>query len=1041
MEAIYRGPLRVYLILGFAALVGIFCGLKLPISLFPNSSQPIVAVNIPYGDLSQEEFSLNYGPFVEGPLKGIQVDNFRVSELTTQYRDSGVQFLLTFDWGCDGEKAGREVKNVVSALNSSWPEEIRKGTMVHNWSENTGFLAISFYSPQRSLDEIYDLVKPNIAPQLNSVNDAEGAEVYNPQQKKIEVKIDLNKMAAYQVLTTDISRAITNSNIGLSGGSLTTQEAQTLQLVFPKNLKNVEDIKNISVTNRFNRSILLKEVASVRQTVDTKSLRFFHTSGVSSIIVFAQPKAGGNIKKMSDDILQIIESQKNKWPSDIEYKILVNPSEFIKSSVQGVIHEVGLAALLAVVILFLFIGSLKNVATAAIEIPISIVMAFIFMKFFDMNLNLISLGGLALSAGMNVDASVVVMENIFRHFNAESHHRHLSFDEKVKIVVAAVKEVMAPILSSTVASLVVFIPLVATNGLTNSILGDLAKAVIFSHSLSAIVALVLVPTVRLQMLQGEAHIEHKSPIEFLLVRLESLYKKTLLAFLNTSGLRYLLYTLVIAALPVLALTILPKLPKEIIGSPESDWVMLSMRSQVFTEAQQMNSFVEKVESDILNQYESDIQYTFAQVQGANNSNIMLRLKSKKNMAAVWKRLEEQFTNTPEVSYFVFPWNPSELSLPNPPHFRLEITGGNGLLRTQVANDLKLLLQENNLFPRVRTWPGINLDEKILSVEPNQATLFELSKKERGITPSDLSDYLRVVTEGKTAGYLSLENKIYGIQLSVEKYQVQSLEDIKGLPLGLEKKVLPLSALAKVEFKSKSPGIYRLNQGDIFAINAYENESNKQNIKPAQQKATTLVNEWKNTHAEDLVKKQVTVSIQEPDIELNRAIDQLKVALLISICLVFITMVFQFGDLVHALLVLVSIPLGIIGVLLSLWIFKSTLSLNSVLGIILLNGITVANSVILVDFMKKLHESGRSPLESAIESSQARLRPILMTSLTTILGMLPIAFGMGEGGKILQPLGIAVSGGLWVSMLLTLFIVPALQYGYLKSKLKRKAKNL
>ena len=176
---------------------------------------------------------------------------------------------------------------------------------------------------------------------------------------------------------------------------------------------------------------------------------------------------------------------------------------------------------------------------------------------------------------------------------------------------------------------------------------------------------------------------------------------------------------------------------------------------------------------------------------------------------------------------------------------------------------------------------------------------------------------------------------------------------------------------------------------------------------------------------------------DPDIELNQAIEQLKWAMFLSITLVFLTIVLQFGDVVHSLLVLVAIPLGVIGVLLSLWIFKSTLSLNSVLGVILLNGISVANSIILVDFMKRLVDEGMPARLAAVTAARARLRPILMTSLTTVLGMLPIALGMGEGGRILQPLGIAVSGGLWVSMSLTLFVVPALQVSYMEYKEAKK----
>jgi hydrophobic/amphiphilic exporter-1 (mainly G- bacteria), HAE1 family len=1029
MESIYKSPFRVYLLLGAAAIAGLISGFQLPISLFPNSSQPVISVSVPYGDMSLEEFNTSYGPLIEGPLIGFSVDKFHVEELITDYTESKVSFKVKFQWGCNGDKAQREIKALIAALAAGWPDEIRRGIEVNQWRDNGGFLAISFFSPKRTLDEIYEIIKASAQPELGKIKESEATFIYNPQQKSIEVTLDIEKMSLYQILTTDVQKALSNANVGASGGNLTLQDGQTLNLVFPKTIKSPEQLKNVVVSSRFGRSVYLKDIASIRLTVDRKNLRSFKTNGSESIILFSTPRPGGNIKKMADEIMAVIENKKNDWPSDIEYRVLVNPSEFINSSIKGVIKEVGLAAMLAVLILFLFIGSFKNVATAAVEIPISIVMAFILMKFFDMNLNLISLGGLALSAGMNVDASVVVMENIFRHFNLVKDKK-LSFDERVKIVVAAVNEVKVPIISSTVASLVVFIPLIATKGLTNAILGDLAKAVVFSHSLSAVVALILVPTVRLQMMGFESSSNHKSPIEGFLNSLESKYKKYLSVYLSSSMIRFSAYILIVLTIALLGTITLPKLPKEIIGRPETDWIILGFNSPAFSESRQMSSYAEKIESDILKDFENEMLYTFTQINGANNGNIMIRLKSKRLMPDVWKKLEEKYTNTPDVSFYTVPWNPSELTLPSPPHFKAEIRGGTAEQRTNVAFDIKNLLLENKAFPRARETPSNTIGSKILSIEPIKNTLFELNKKERGITQQDLSDYLRVATEGKTAAYLNANKEIYAIQLMVDKSRVQNITDIKGLPVALEKKVLPLSALANIEQKQKPPGVYRIDQNDIHIVEASENESNKKNTLSAQNKASQLFKDWKSKNEQDLDGKQISVQSIDPNIELNAAIDQLKIALFISIILVFLTMVFQFGDLIHSLLVLVSIPLGILGVISSLWLFNSSLSLNSILGVILLNGITVANSVILVDFMKKLYESGLSPIEAAIQSTQARLRPILMTSITTILGMMPIALGFGEGGKILQPLGVAVCGGLWVSMLLTLFIVPGLQYGYL-----------
>lgn len=256
--------------------------------------------------------------------------------------------------------------------------------------------------------------------------------------------------------------------------------------------------------------------------------------------------------------------------------------------------------------------------------------------------------------------------------------------------------------------------------------------------------------------------------------------------------------------------------------------------------------------------------------------------------------------------------------------------------------------------------------------------------------------------------------------------VENIETVEAFPLGVGSKLVPLKALATVRVKEAEPTIYRENQKELFEILGKQRHGEEATKDAALIKAKKLVEQWKKS-AQGIEARQLGVSVnfEDPAKEVTEARDQLVMAIGLSVLLILITLMMQFGSFWEPLVILVSVPLGFIGVLGSLYIFGSTLSLNSILGVILLNGIAVANSIILVDFIKRLVAKGKEPLEAAIEATRKRLRPILITSLTTILGMMPIAFGMGEGGHILQPLGITVSGGLWVSTLLTLFIVPAL----------------
>ena len=1010
MIHLYTRPLRVYIILGALALWGVISGFQLPISLFPNSSQITVSARIPTGALSSQQFFEAYGSDLEASLQSLKIDDVSVKTLSAEYRNQSSNYQITFKWGADPEKAITEVKNLVNTRFAGASDEIRRGISVNSWNENRGFFAVSFYSPMRSLDDLYQTLEPMITPLQSKIEDAGEFNLWNPNRKEITVGLIPEKMAQYEITTVQIQRAIQSAVVGLTGGTLRLGEKDYL-IDLPKNVYNFELLSQIRVSARGKAAIFLKDVAKLTVGISKDSRQKFKTSGVESLILFASPKEGGNIKKMADQIVAQMKILSTQWPSDVQFKILVNPSEFINNSVMSVVREVFLAAFLAVIVLFIFLGSFKNVVTAAIEIPLSLLMAFILMRFAGMNLNLISLAGLALSAGMNVDASVVVLENIVRHF--EHHTGKLLYQDKVRIVIEAVNEVRTPIIASTLASLVVFFPLIFTQGLTHSLLGDLAKAVIFSHGLSAVVALVLVPTIRLQLLSMGQNLESRSPIESFLQKLENYYRRTLEEFLKSKNWQRLVFGGVILILPILIYQVIPRLDKEVIGKPDSDWLIVGVSSPTFSTAKQMESELETLEASITQNFGDEMLYTFTQISGAHDGNIMIRMKHKEKIQKMAEKAEEIYKNTATKFYWVESWNPSELSIPDPPQYRIEVTGGEATKRLQAAQDIQSMLLENGTFDKVRVTPTADKEKEI------RVQQFSESGSESEVLSKDeLSHFLRVVTDGVYAERIFQKQQEMPIYLRLNSTELTSLDQLKAFPIGFEGRLIPLGALAHISLEERPPRIYREDQKSLIVLTGRLNKVQLGKAKEKTAEAQKLVAAFKAKR--DINNPDLPALIEvQPDKELQQSLDQLKWAVAISIALVFLTMVIQLGDIVHSLLVLVAIPLGFIGVLVSLFVFKSTLSLNSGLGTILLNGIAVANSIILVDFIRKLHQSGKDAKTATLEASLARFRPILMTSLTTVLGMLPIALGFGEGGKILQPLGIAVCGGLWVSTLLTL----------------------
>lgn len=1024
MKGIYASPLRVYLGLLMLALVGLYSAFHLPISLFPNSSKPRINIWLSYGSLTPAEFLNSYGLDLEEQLRTLDVNGVAVETVTSNYSDNSGNIDLTFKWGSNPEDALREVKNVTGPFSARMPEEMRRSMGIGTNNEGSGFFALSFYSRQRSLDDLYEIIEPLLGPKIAKVRDAGQADIWNPTRKEVRIELDPTRMATLGLFPRDIERAVAQALTGSNGGSITVG-ISSLAIQMPRSATGPDDLARALVGTPAGQYVHLSDVAKVDFGIATSTSRSFKTSGAPSLILFGSPKPGGNVKRMSEEFLAAVDSIRPILPKDIETRPLVDPSEFIRASVRNVFREVAIGALLAVLVLFLFIGSLRNVITAAIEIPLSMVLAFILMRFSGMNLNLISLGGLALSAGMNVDASVVVMENIFRHF--EGVKGPLSYRAKLEIITQAVAEVRFAVIASTIASLVVFLPLAMTSDLSYAVLGDLAKTVVFSHGFSAFVAIILVPTVRLQLMSlpgGEKPVH--SPIEGRIKALEEGLGRALGAYLARPRLRWASYAAIVGTLAALLLFALPTLPKEIIGKPDTDWIYIGLSTQGHTVTKQMESSADEAESRLLAKFGSRIRYTFSQIWGPNGGEIMARLKDKSDMALLKPEVETFFANTPSMQYDVGIWNPAELPIPDPAPLKIAVRGGSIKERAQATLAVQRLLESQNVFGRI--WAGQNVERtQSVLLRPNYEQWTQIHRASASsITPDDLADVSRVASSGRRIGDLDIKGRLTSVYLRYPEGMLKTPEDLAALPIGIGSKIVPFKALAAVSVEEVPPATHREDGRELFVVNGKPSGQGQTSVPEGLRKAQEVINGYLKTNTTN-----VSVSLEDALHDLNDALSQLGWAVGLSILLIFVTLIIQFGSAANAALVLVAIPLGFIGVLTALLVFHSSLSLNSVLGVILLNGIAVANSIILVDFIKRLVDQGMAPEVAAVQAVKKRLRPILITSLTTILGMLPIALGFGEGGKILQPLGIAVSGGLWVSMSLTLFVVPALQVAYLR----------
>lgn len=309
MSSLYEKPLRVYIILGALAIWGIISGFNLPISLFPNSSQVIISARVPTGSFSSQQFFEVYGNDLEANFQSIKIDSTKVKNISADYRNRTANYKITFEWGADPIKSMAEVNNVINARMASAGEDVRRDISVNIWSENRGFFAISFYSPMRSLDDLYETLEPMISPVKSKIEDAGEFGLWNPNSKEVTVSLIPEKLAQYELNTIQIQHAIGESVIGLTGGTLKLGEKDYV-INFPKNVSNFDLLSQIRVSDHGKAPIFLKDVATITLGVSKDRNSKFKTSGVESLILFASPKEGGNIKQMADQIMAEMEIQK-----------------------------------------------------------------------------------------------------------------------------------------------------------------------------------------------------------------------------------------------------------------------------------------------------------------------------------------------------------------------------------------------------------------------------------------------------------------------------------------------------------------------------------------------------------------------------------------------------------------------------------------------------------------------------------------------------------------------------------------------------------
>ncbi len=987
-------------------LFGLYSLFKMPIKLYPNTRKPLIMVDIPHPSFTAEDFYDNYGELIEQKLNAVTDLDF----VTSTYSSGKNEFDVEFNWGVDIEIARARVLQQMDSIKNQLPEESENFRVFFS-RFFTSYVSIAVTSEKRDFKDIFGIVNPVFLRTMTKIEDAESIELIDIEDLTAEIRLDNRAVISNGLTSDEIIQAIRSGYRHQSLGSFDDGKNR-YSLRINKGIDSIFEIENILISVKGNKKIFLKDIATVSVKYDLPR-NLYRTNGKNTVLILAIPKQDGNLKNLSGDIKKAIKEAKKELPDDIEFTVLLDPAEFVDKSINNVLVSALTGGLLAIILIFFILGEFKNTLIIGLSIPLTIILSFILMNAFKLTINLISLSGITLAVGMIVDSSVVIMENLHRH-RLENPSGDLR-----RVIIISVKEVANAVVASTVTSICVFLPLSFTAPLANAIMGELAKTIIFTLIFAMLISLTVIPVVYYYLYRKTKVSDKPNKLTLFSTNIMrgiiNIYSVILRAIIKKKSRSLALLTGSFAALIILFIFVLPLIRKEIIADPKSDRVSFRFRKFNCTDKMELLQSMEPIEKDILEKYKDIITTSNVNFFSNDSGRILFKLKSSKYMDYLIEKLNDEYQTNTDWRYDIFPWDPARLPLPRTYDLMISINGPDREQKTYIMEKIIDLINKEQLYRSVFAIPNTSRSNEVMLIPR-----YEIVKEFPSYQIARLGNIIKFLLNGSNVLNYNINNKKINVLLAYPDKFVTSMDDIKKFNLYYNDKSIPISHFFHFDNKSSLSEMHLVDGKESFGVYAYMKRDDPK------YKRGEFENKIKKIIQEKLeIEQGYSYFFEDTQEVINDSISSLLVALLMSIILIFVVLGIQFNSARIPLIIIVSIPLGLIGVISSLFIFNSTISLNSLLGMILLAGIVVNNSIIIIDFYLSQKAHFTDKIDLIIHIGKLRFTPIIMTSLTTILGMLPLALAIGDGTNIIQPLGIAVCGGLFVSTFLTLFIIPAI----------------
>jgi HAE1 family hydrophobic/amphiphilic exporter-1 len=1009
----------ILVVLGFIAFT------SLGLDFFPDIEFPTVSVVTTYSGASSEDIENT----ITRPLEQIINTISRVKEVDSMTTEGASVIMVEFEWGTNLDFGAQDIRDQIGLYRNFIPEDASDPLVV---KFNLGQMPIIFggITADRPTLELKEIIEDEVAPRLERIDGVAAAQVFSMDTREILVAVDKAALESRNISLDQILMALSMENLNLPAGRVTERHSEYLLRTMGE-FKKLDDIRNTIIgSTQTDRPIYLTDVAEVRDTLKDTSL-ISRTQGEKAVFYFISKRSGANTVTTAQAVNRELDRILPTLPPDVIFHPFMDQADMIQSVVRRTGNNALVGGILAIFFIFVFLRNWRPTLTIALAIPLSVITTFIAFYLAGYTINLLTLGGLALGIGMLVDNAVVVIENIFRHME-EGKKR----EEAAK---KGASEVGMAITASTLTTIAVFFPMVFAQGITGRLTRGLALAIAFSLLASLFVALTVVPMVASVLFKANNRLnnEGKTQRKIQFEKARSFYRRILQWTLQHRAL-VLGGTL---GLLVLSFAIVPFLGTEFMPAMDREMIMLQVKMPVGTSLEETNRVVTMVEK--LMAQEPEVVNVSVQVgsQAEENPADMAGGMSTtgSHEGLLWvglTPLRERALSDVEVMEKI------RSKLPQLKDVKFEALDiGQAMMGGATAPvEIKIFGKEigilkqigDNIVDRIRDVEGLrDVTHSLAEGKPEYHISIDRERASRmGLKVSQVGNSIQAATLGKVATRFREGNEEIDIRVRLEEKFRDSMEDIKNIPI-----MTPLNTMVSL--------------GEVATITQREGP-----IRINRENQARVITVSGNIAGRDLgsVVRDIRARIADVEsglpagyfTEFGGQYEQMQEAFIImagafalATLLVYMIMASQFESFRHPFVIMFTIPLGIIGVILALLVSGKPVSLPVLIGFIMLGGIAVNNGIVMVDYINQLKRRGEEKKEAILQACAVRLRPVLITAFTTILGMMPMALSVSEGAEMRAPMAVTVVGGLVATTLLTLFVIPIIYSLFDRVKFKEK----